>query len=219
MKINPAPLHIAQVVLIGLSFCFAVAIIGTAAHTLHIFNTQQTSNPWWLPLWPQHFDTHSTSALIGSAASVVVLNAVFLIFSLVPRFNPSKRPTLRVLLALGTALPGALVTLCTVIYAHILNHNSPEIDTIETWTCRYKNDKPLQQDMSLASSMSNGNFGSLCTESKFALYGTLVVFLILSMSLGVSVVVWLADKWAERQRGKEWQDTNNVEMGGNVPKY
>lgn len=206
MKIDPAPLHIAQLVLVGLTLCFSIAIIGTAAHTLHVFNSQQPTNPWWLPLWPQHFDTHSTSALIGSAASVVVLNAIFLIFTLIPRFNVSNRPTFRALLALGTALPGSLVMLCTVIYAHILNHNSPDIDTIQTWTCKYKNNKPLSQDLSIPSNMGNSLFRSMCQESKFALYGTLVVFLLLSISHVITIVTWIADKWAQRKSGKEWQD-------------
>jgi len=217
MKINPAPLHVAQAVLIGLCFALSVAILGTAGHTLHVFKTQQSSNPWWLPLWPQHFDTHGTSALIGSAAAVTVLSAIFLVFALVPRFNPASRYTFRAALALGTALPGGLVTLCTIVYAHILNNNSPDLDTIQTWTCKYKNDRPMEQDIKLPSGMGNGAFGSLCRESKFAIYGTLVVFLLLSMSFGVSIVAWLADKWAARQRGKEWADQNNVEMAGHAP--
>ncbi|KAF2816040.1 uncharacterized protein BDZ99DRAFT_457958 [Mytilinidion resinicola] len=219
MKINPAPLHAAQAVLIGLCFCMSVAILGTAGHTLHVFNTQQSFNPWWLPLWPQHFDSHGAKALIGSAVTVMVLSAIFLVFALVPRFNPASRYTFRAALALGTALPGGLATLCTVVYAHILNNNSPELDTIQTWTCKYKSDKPMPQDMGLPSGMGNGAFESLCTESKFAIYGTLVTFLLLAMSLGVSIVAWLADKWAARQRGKEWTDQNNVEMASQVPKY
>ena len=55
--------------------------------------------------------------------------------------------------------------LCTVIYAHILNHNSPDIDTIQTWTCKYKNSKPLSQDLSIPSNMGNGLFKSICQES------------------------------------------------------
>ena len=101
MKIDPTPLHIAQLVLVGLTLCLSIAIIGTAAHTLHVFNSQQSTNPWWLPLWPQHFDTHSTSALIGSAASVVMLNAIFLIFTLVPRVCFSTLLTCNILLTIS----------------------------------------------------------------------------------------------------------------------
>lgn len=61
--------------------------------------------------------------------------------------------------------------------------------------------------MAVPSSLTNSNFKGLCQESKFALYGTLVVFLLLGFSMVVTMVTWLADKWAARQQRKE------VEMG------
>ncbi|KAL1592338.1 hypothetical protein SLS60_011416 [Paraconiothyrium brasiliense] len=202
MKINPAPLHLAQTVITGLAVAFSVAILGTAAHTLDVFNKQQTSNPWWLPLWPQHFDVHGTNALIASATVTLALSGVFLVMSLIPQVNLANKHTLRALLALGSAGPSSLLTVVTVIYVHILNAKS-ELDTIQTWTCKYKNSAPMQQDMALASNMGNGNFTSLCHQSKFALYGTLVVFVLLCASMGLSVVGWMADKWSERQERKE----------------
>jgi hypothetical protein len=69
------------------------------------------------------------------------------------------------LLGLGTTLPSCLVTLVTVIYCHILNSDAPEIDTIQTWTCKYKNSHPYEQDIPLPSNMGNKDFGSLCTQS------------------------------------------------------
>lgn len=85
MKINPAPLHLAQTVITGLVVAMSIAILGTAAHTLSVFNKQQSSNPWWLPLWPQHFDVHGTKALISSAAVSIALSGTFLITSLIPK--------------------------------------------------------------------------------------------------------------------------------------
>ena len=41
MKVNPAPLHLAQTVITGLVVAMSLAILGTAAHTLDIFNKQQ----------------------------------------------------------------------------------------------------------------------------------------------------------------------------------
>ena len=90
----------------------------------------------------------------------------------------------------------------TVIYAHILNNEAPELDTIQTWTCKYKNSQPLEQDLALPSNMGNGAFTSLCHQSKFALYGTLVVMLLLIGSMALSVVGWGADKWSARQQRK-----------------
>ena len=57
--------------------------------------------------------------------------------------------------------------------------------------------------MGMPHNMGNMAFGSLCRESRFALYGTLTVFLLLGMSMALTMVTWLADKWAARQHRKE----------------
>ena len=92
MKVNPAPLHLAQTVITGLVIVFSIAILGTSAHTLDIFNKQQTSNPWWLPLWPQHFDVHGTKALIASSVIALTLSSAFLIATFLPSVR-SPTPT------------------------------------------------------------------------------------------------------------------------------
>lgn len=124
------------------------------------------------------------------------------------KFALRHKYTLRALISLGTILPCFLLTIITVVWAHILNRNTPDRDTIQTWTCRYRNSQPLPQDTDVPSHLSNVDFKSLCQESKFALYGTLVVFLLLGISMVVTMVTWLADKWAARQQRKE-----GVEMG------
>ncbi|KAH9870185.1 hypothetical protein J1614_007108 [Plenodomus biglobosus] len=209
MKINPAPFHLAQAIITSLVVALSIAILGTSAHTLDVYNKQRTSNPWWLPLWPQHFDTHGTKALIASSVVTLVFCGAFLVASFVPQLSLREKHTLRALLSLATLLPSLLLTLTTTIYAHILNNNTPALDTLQTWTCKYSASSPLPQDVAMPSGMGNANFKSLCHESRFALWGTLVVFLLLCAGLGVTVVTWLADKVAARQRRKE-----GLEMGG-----
>jgi len=51
--------------------------------------------------------------------------------------------------------------------------------------------------------MGNSNFASICRESRFALYGTLVTFLLLGGSMVLSFVCWAADKYAARQQRKD----------------
>jgi len=210
MKVNPAPLHLAQTVITGLVIALSIAILGTSAHTLVVYNKQQRHNPWWTPMWSQHFDTQGTKALLASSVVTLVLSAVFLVLSLIPKLALRQKYTLRALISLGTNLPCFLLTLITVIWARILNSNTPGRDTIQTWTCRYKNDRSTPQDMSVPAHLSNGMFGSLCTESKFALYGTLTVFLLLGFSMVVTMVTWLADKWAARQQRKEVGEMGSV---------
>ncbi|KAH3943868.1 hypothetical protein HBH70_152760 [Parastagonospora nodorum] len=207
MKVNPAPLHLAQTIITGLVIVFSICILGTAAHTLDVYNKQHASNPWWAPLWSQHFDTHGTKALIASAVVTLVLSGVFLVMSVVPKFALRQKYTLRALISLGTILPSFLLTLMTVVWAHILNRNAPELDTIQTWSCRYANSAPGPQTSSVPSHLSNESFKSVCQESRFALYGTLVVFLLLGVSMVVTMVTWLADKWAARQARKEGVET------------
>jgi hypothetical protein len=127
------------------------------------------------------------------------------------QFALRQKYTLRALLSLGTILPSFLLTLMTVVWAHILNRNAPELDTIQTWTCRYKNSQPGPQTSDVPSNLSNATFKGLCQESKFALIGTLIVFLLLGVSMAVTMVTWLADKFAARQARKEGAEMGSIQ--------
>ena len=87
IKINPTPFHLAQNIITGLAIILSIAILGTSAHTLNVFTKQQTSNPWWMPLWPQHYNTHGTKALIASSAITLVLCGAFFTALFVPQVN------------------------------------------------------------------------------------------------------------------------------------
>ncbi len=87
MTINPAPLYLAQTVITGLLVALSIAIVGTSAHVLDVFNKQRTTNPWWTPMWPLHFDTSGTKALIASSTVTLVLCGAFMIASFIPRVS------------------------------------------------------------------------------------------------------------------------------------
>lgn len=74
-----AKLRMPTLAFAALSICLNVAIIGCAGRTLSIFNTEQTSNAWLLPIWPNHFDTRELHALVGTATAILVLNAVLVL--------------------------------------------------------------------------------------------------------------------------------------------
>lgn len=76
----------------ALSMCLALAVIGTAGRSLHVYYHQQHSNPWLLPLWPGHFDSQELQLLIGSSGAVVVLNAILAFALLVPAVRPCSTP-------------------------------------------------------------------------------------------------------------------------------
>lgn len=87
MKVNPAPLHLAQTIITGLVIALSIAILGTSAHTLDVYNKQHTNNPWWLPMWTEHFETQGTKALLASAVVTFVLSAIFLVLSVLPQVS------------------------------------------------------------------------------------------------------------------------------------
>ncbi|KAF2757186.1 hypothetical protein EJ05DRAFT_487153 [Pseudovirgaria hyperparasitica] len=210
---NTSYFRIAQLVLTGLTLVFAIAVLGTSAHTLSVFNKQHEFNPWWAPLWSDHFDVNGTKMLLGSAVVVMLLNAVYLVISFLPNFNLATRPTFRAFITLCTVLPSAFLTISAVALAHVLNHNSPDVDTIQTWTCKF-GARDDSVSVKAPSDISNAAFPKLCTESKFALYTTLVIFLLQGITVALTVVGWIAEQLAKRKQTKdaEWQDASSVEM-------
>ena len=85
--INPAPLYVAQAVITGIAVALSIAIVGASGHVLDVFNKQRMSNPWWTPMWPQHFDTSGIKSLIASATVTTVLCGAFLVASFIPRVS------------------------------------------------------------------------------------------------------------------------------------
>ncbi|KAK1813632.1 hypothetical protein LTR12_011977 [Friedmanniomyces endolithicus] len=188
----------------ALSIGLNLAIIGCAAHTLSIFNSEQSSNVWLLPLWPNHFDTRELHALLGTAAAIAVLNAV-LILPLFVRALPAPN-----FIALASALLGTVCSLIAVVFPALLNTHAPRRDTLQTWTCRWSS-TAFDSGDGRAGSGPTG-FGTLCHETvryvpfssscssvgdvvhgltkvaqRFALYTTIPVFLLQLLLLGIAV--------------------------------
>ncbi|KAK7543896.1 hypothetical protein JOL62DRAFT_72286 [Phyllosticta paracitricarpa] len=203
--------QMAQVFLAALIFCLSVAMMGTAGHTLQAYRGQSGTNPWWLPLWNEHFNVRGTNSLIGSAALSTVTTLGFIILCFVPKLNLPKRPTHFAFTSILLTLPSASVSLSIVIYVHVLNHVSPRTETIQTWTCKLRNQRPLNVDAVVPSGVSNHQFARLCAESKFAHYTSLVVFLLQAIMLVGAVLGWVVDKWhAHKHRKQQWQETSSV---------
>jgi hypothetical protein len=83
--------------LAALSTMLSVAVLGAVGHSYHVFHIQKAANnPWWLPLWPGHFETTGTRALIGAGASVALLNGAYIVVSVVPKVCFPTTPVLAV---------------------------------------------------------------------------------------------------------------------------
>lgn len=66
-----------------LSITLNLAILGTSSRTLHIYQTSQTSNVYFLPIWNSHFDMRGLQTLVGTSVGIVVLNGIFAVGGLV----------------------------------------------------------------------------------------------------------------------------------------
>ncbi|KAK0285047.1 hypothetical protein LTR35_005247 [Friedmanniomyces endolithicus] len=194
-----------------LSIGLNLAIIGCAAHTLHVFNAEQSSNVWLLPLWPNHFDTRELHALLGTATAIVVLNAV-LILPLFVRALPA--PTF---IALASALLSTVCSLIAVVFPALLNTHAPRRDTLQTWTCRWSS-TAFDSGAGRAGSGPTG-FGTLCHETRFAFYTTIPVFLLQLLLLGAAVYTLVLGRRLLSQpkgsifSGKEKVSGSQVELG------
>ncbi|KAF2104312.1 hypothetical protein NA57DRAFT_51145 [Rhizodiscina lignyota] len=188
------PLRTAQIVLAIISIALSASILGTAADTYRVYKQQSSGmNPWWLPLWPDHFDTSSTPALIGTGAAILILNLVFVVVSLFPRIPIVQSPKLSGLFTMLVAVPSFLLSLFGIIFAHVLNTHAggnTQRDTIQTWTCRFKNAHPMDGGLEIQSNMSNESFGRLCTESMFSFYGLIPLMVLQFTMIIVALVGW-----------------------------
>ncbi|KAK0976905.1 hypothetical protein LTR91_013539 [Friedmanniomyces endolithicus] len=166
----------------ALSIGLNLAIIGCAAHTLSVFNAEQSSNVWLLPLWPNHFDTRELHALLGTATVIVVLNVV-LILPLFVRavslhavigsaaceketdahlWGGKKLPAPN-FIALASALLSTVCSLVAVVFPALLNTHAPRRDTLQTWTWTWSS-TAFDSGAGRAGSGPSG-FSTLCHET------------------------------------------------------
>ncbi|KAK0775640.1 hypothetical protein LTR38_015779 [Friedmanniomyces endolithicus] len=207
----------------ALSICLNLAIIGCAAHTLSVFNTEQSSNVWLLPLWPNHFDTRELHALLGTAAAIAVLNAVLILPLAACESNTDtqvaggKKLPAPNFIALASALLSTVCSLIAVVFPALLNTHAPRRDTLQTWTCRWSS-TAFDSGDGRAGSGPTG-FGTLCHETRFAFYTTIPVFLLQLLLLGIAVYTLMTSGRLRSQpkgsifSGKEKVSGSQVELG------
>lgn len=71
----------------ALSIGLNIAIIGTSGRTLSRWNTQQKTDVWLLPIWPNHFNLAELQTLVGASASIVFLNAIVVLALFIQSVN------------------------------------------------------------------------------------------------------------------------------------
>ena len=69
-------LHLPLLALLFLSLIISIATLVCAATTLRLFESQQGTNPWLLPIWRNHFDLRGLKLVVGTSAAVALFDLI-----------------------------------------------------------------------------------------------------------------------------------------------
>jgi hypothetical protein len=76
----------------GLGLCMSIAVVATQAHVYHTYLSQTAANnPFWLPVWPEHFQTAGTKTAIGVVTLILVLHLSFIAIYLYRKVKLPKK--------------------------------------------------------------------------------------------------------------------------------
>ncbi|KAM0710746.1 hypothetical protein Q7P35_001484 [Cladosporium inversicolor] len=74
---KPSPqLQLPLLALLFLSLIISIATLVCAATTLRLFDSQQGTNPWLLPIWRNHFDLRGLKLVVGTSAVVALFDLI-----------------------------------------------------------------------------------------------------------------------------------------------
>lgn len=178
-------LHLPLLALLFLSLIISIATLACAATTLRLFDSQQGTNPWLLPIWRNHFDLRGLKLVVGTSAAVALFDAVGVVVLVVLAAQVSLRlfrknsttagiPVLKtdsssqllpvssstaLLVSAVTSLLSACLALPAATLPLVLNARAPGRDTMQSWTCGW-----VSQGLNTHDGMP-GDFGRVCGES------------------------------------------------------
>ncbi|KAI8628588.1 hypothetical protein F5Y19DRAFT_476138 [Xylariaceae sp. FL1651] len=148
--------------LTGLALLSGITILGTSANALMVYNDTHVNTDFHLPLWPDQFDLRPTVALVVGSAFVVVANLVSLIFSKVKVLQ--NRTLVHTSITFIAPFVGFVAVLVGITFFYAVNA-SITVDTLQSWTCQWG-----YTNMNL-----QPYFGTLCRQSKTALYLSVIL--------------------------------------------
>ncbi|KAI1393404.1 uncharacterized protein F4822DRAFT_11697 [Hypoxylon trugodes] len=152
----------ARLGLTGLALLCGLTILGTSADTLAVYNATHLSGDFHLPLWPDQFDLRPTIALVIGSSIVVLANIVSLLFSKVKMLR--NKNSAHSALSLATPFVGFTAVMISMIFFYAVNASSTD-DTLQSWSCQW----------GFASMSAKPHFGTLCNESRTALYLSVIL--------------------------------------------
>ncbi|KAI1810904.1 hypothetical protein GGS20DRAFT_144264 [Poronia punctata] len=144
--------------LTALSLLAGVTILGATSHALIVYNNTHLPSDFNLPLWPTEFDVRPTVALVVGSAIVVAANLVSFVFSKVRVLQ--SRKIMHNSVTFTAPFVGFAAALIGITFFYAVNA-SVTVDTLQSWSCQW----------GYATSMNvQPYFGTLCRQSKAALY-------------------------------------------------
>lgn len=181
-------LHLPLLALLVLALIISIATLACAASTLRLFESQQGTNPWLLPIWRNHFDLRGLKLVVGTSATVAVLDAVCVVVlvMLAVQVSPwlfaecimprcisvlntdhdfphwqlfAVSSSTALLISAMTSLVSACLALTAATLPLVLNARAPGRDTLQSWTCGW-----VSQGLNTHDGMP-GDFGRVCGES------------------------------------------------------
>jgi len=180
-------------------------------------------------LYPGHFNTRGTVSLIGASVAIFVLNIGLLILLLVPKLNFLPHSFRAMIVAVFHATASSLIGLASIAYNAILNRGSRSRETIQTWTCQFAADVPLDA-VNLdgqPENMTNVHFSKMCTESKFAFWALVTIVILQALLFSIAIAQWVISLWSNTKRefgddrpdtGTEMESQRDLKISEEFPK-
>ncbi|KAH0393635.1 hypothetical protein KCU89_g12206, partial [Aureobasidium melanogenum] len=70
------PITRSPLLLLTLSICLALPVLAVSTHILSIYRSEHASNPWWLPIWHAHFNTHGLIVVITCSSIILTFDLI-----------------------------------------------------------------------------------------------------------------------------------------------
>ncbi|KAI5209556.1 hypothetical protein E4T39_00889 [Aureobasidium subglaciale] len=148
------PITRSPLLLLTLSICLALPLLAISSHALSSYRIEHALNPWWLPIWHEHFDNRGIIAVIVTSSIVFALDIISVGLIVAGNKASDKSKTIKCIHVV-IMLVATIATLIAIIMPAVTNAASPsKSDTIQTWTCRWKDVDGAPK-----------NFEPLCHES------------------------------------------------------
>ncbi|KAF8861866.1 hypothetical protein BDZ45DRAFT_739739 [Acephala macrosclerotiorum] len=178
MRHKPRGIDSMNLGLTVLALLSSVTIVGTSAETLQVYNTTRLGEGHFLSIWPSEFDIRPTIALVTCGAIILASSILSLVAARVPAI--ANKTLIATSLALLLPSISLLAALISTSFFYGVNASSTTF-SLQSWTCQWAD---ISMDV-------KPHWGTLCKESKVALYLSIMMIPLQLLVLGTVVVGFL----------------------------